>query len=202
MDLETDEAVGVVDRRIGLRVVQGGLAVEKNRDAGTFSSDLILVPFALLLELGNLGVGLHSIPSDAGTSSCQEFLAAGFIVERPRVTMADVSLIADHLIRRISRPEAPELDTAIHKALGSDELVFQRQTEVIEAALGRQELVTRITLHGSAHDLAVLDAPDLGISVPTRERLAVEQGRRRGKESEDSGEQAKGGDKTLHGVRS
>ena len=202
MDLQADEAIGVVDRRIGLAVGQRLLAIKTDDDERTHGLDLVLIPFSLLLEGGDFRLFLDADATVAGARAGEELLATGFVVERAGMAMADIGLIADHLVGRIGRALAAELHAGVNEAFGSGQLILERQAEVVKGALGRQELVTRITLHGSAHDLAVLDSPDLGISVPTRERLAVEQGRRRGKESEDSGEQAKGGDKTLHGVRS
>ena len=74
VDLETDEPVGVIDGRIGLGVIQGRFAIEEDRDARPLGPDLILVPLALLLQLGDLGLGLHAIRSDAGSGTGQELL--------------------------------------------------------------------------------------------------------------------------------
>ena len=91
------------------------------------------------------------------------------------MAMADIGLIADHLVGRIGRALAAELHAGIHEAFGPGQLIFKRQAEVIKSALGREELVARITLQGAADDFTVVDPPDLGVAVPARERLAVEQ---------------------------
>ena len=200
VDLETDEAVGIINGRIGLGVIQGRFAIEEDRDARPFGPDLILVPLTTLLQLGDLGVGLDPIGTYAAAGTCQELLAAGFVVEGAGMAMADVGLIADHLVGRIGRALAAELHAGVHETFGADELILERQAEVIKAALGRQELVARITGHRATHDFAVLDAPDLSVTVPSRQRLAIEQRRRCGHESEDSGEQGQNGCGSLHGV--
>ena len=101
VNLQANEAVGIVDGRIGLSVIQRGLAIEENRDARTFGPDFILVPFALLLEFSDLGVGLNAIGTDPGTGAGQELLTTGFIVEGTSVPLTNVSLVADHLVGRI-----------------------------------------------------------------------------------------------------
>ena len=200
MDLQADEAIGVIDGRIRLGVVQGRLAVEEDRDAGTFGPDLILVPLSHLLEFSYFGLGLHSVGTYPAAGTSQELLATGFVIERSGMAMTDVGLIADHLVGRIGRALAPELHAAVHEAFGAGQLIFKGQAEVIKAALGREELIARIAQQGAAHDLTVLDPPDLGVAVPAGQRLAVEERDRRGAQAEDAGEEAKDRNEALHGV--
>ena len=179
MDLQADESVGIVNRRIGLGVVQGRLAVQKNCDARTFGPNLILVPFALLLEHCDLGVVLNAITSDAGAGAGEELIAPRLVVKGTSVAISNIGLITDHLVGRIGRTEAAKLHAPVHEAFGACQLIFQRQAKVIEGAFGRQELVTRITGHRTTHDLAIFNAPDLGVAFPACERPSVEQRRRR-----------------------
>ena len=199
VDLQANQAIRIVDTRIGLGVIQGGLAVEEDRDPRTFGPDFILVPFALLLEFGDLRVGLDAIGTDTGTRAGQELLTTGFIVEGTSVPLTNVSLVADHLVGRVGRAQAAELDARVHEPFGTDELILERQAEVIKGALGRQEFVAGVSGHRTTHDLAVLDPPDLRVPFPSRERLAIEQRRWCCKESEDSSEQGQNGCETLHG---
>ena len=202
MDLQADEAIGVVDRRIGLAVGQRLLAIKTDDDERTHGLDLVLIPFSLLLEGGDFRLFLDADATVAGARAGEELLATGFVVERAGMAIADIGLIADHLVGRIGRALAAELHAGVNEAFGSGQLILERQAEVVKGALGREELVARIALHGAAHDLAVLDAPDLGVALPARQRLAVEQGRCCGIQAEGSGEEAKDRNKALHGVRS
>ena len=95
------------------------------------------------------------------------------------MAITDVGLVANHLVGRVGRAQAAELDARVHEALGADELILERQAEVIKGALSRQELVTRIPSHRTTHDFAVLDAPNLRVALPSRQRLTIEQRRRR-----------------------
>ena len=199
VDLQSDEAIGVVDGRIGLAVGQRLLAVEADDDERTHGLDLVLVPLALLLEVGDFRLVLDADATVAGARAGEELLATGFVVERAGMAMADVGLIADHLVGRIGRAEAAELDAGIHEAFGSGQLILERQAEVIKATLSGQELVTRIAGHRAAYDLTVLDAPDLGVAVPARQGLAIKQGRRRGDQSGETGKQGQDKDESLHG---
>ena len=96
------------------------------------------------------------------------------------MAMPDIGLIADHLVGRIGRALAAELHAGIHEAFGAGQLIFKGQAEVIKAALGREELVAWIAQQGAAHDLTVLDPPDLKVAVPSRQRLAIKERYRRG----------------------
>ena len=74
MDRQADESVGVIDRRIGLGVVQGRLAVEENRNAGSFGPDFVAVPFADFFEPNEVGFRLQAVGGYVRPARARKFL--------------------------------------------------------------------------------------------------------------------------------
>ncbi len=165
VDLQSDAAFQR-DARLPLRVVHRARAIEPELDALVLGADLIAVPLARFLDALDLQL----------VRLRQHRLAPGLVIQMPRVTRADVRLIADHLIRRLADALAAELHPAVHKTLRARELVLEAQDEVPVLLRRRQKLILRIPLHGAAENDTLLDAPRLlRVALPAREGFAVKQ---------------------------
>src|SRR5262249_56307644 len=83
------------------------------------------------------------------------------VVERAPISLADVGLIADHLVV-LRDPLGAELDSAIRLVLVAQQLELELQLKVAVALGGAEELVSRDDrVERPADDRTVLDAPGL-----------------------------------------
>src|SRR6185503_14819121 len=90
VDLEPDEAV-LLEGFVGLGVVDGLDAVDRQPDALSLAPDLVRIPFAGLLGLlDEFGIGLG-----------ERLVAPRLVVEGAGHARADVGLVPAHLIRRL-----------------------------------------------------------------------------------------------------
>jgi len=166
VDLQRDHAL-LRDRGVGLRVVDCLDAVDRELDPPTLAADHVFVP-AVLRPSAGLRDGL--------LGRCHEHsVAAALVVETALVGVADVGLVADHLVV-VGNADGAELNAGI-EVLTAVDLVFEAELEVAERAVGGEELILRCGLRRAArHDRAILDPPGgFRVAVPAREGRAVEE---------------------------
>ena len=166
VDLQRDHAF-LRDRRIGLRVVGSLDAIDREPDPPALAPDHVFVP-AVLRPTAGLGNGL--------LGRCHEHaVAAALVVKAALVGVADVGLVADHLVV-VGNADGAELNAGI-EVLAAVDLVFEAELEVAERAVCGEELIPRRGRRGAARDdRAILDPPGgFRVAVPAGEGRAVEE---------------------------
>ena len=165
VDLDADLAVGG-DIRFGLEVIESRHAIDPAADAIPFGEDAVFVPFAFL-DRSEHGGGVLRLSDD--------LIAAALVVDLAVPALAVVHLVAAHL-RAIRHAHAAHLNTAIDETR-SGQAQFDAQIKVLVRLLGREEEVLGdLRRERTAADLASLDAPPSGITLPASKGLPIKQG--------------------------
>src|SRR5215204_40736 len=117
--LQADQPIAR-DRRVGLGVVDRLPAVDRQPDSRPFRADLIVVPIAALQDLVD--------QLRLGRDEC--LVTPRLVIEAAPVLVAEIRLIADHLVRRLLEPPAAELYAAVDEAFGSHQLELDAKHEI------------------------------------------------------------------------
>src|SRR5207248_1004966 len=136
-------------------------SIEHKADMLPLRPDDILVPALSGQRFFELGRRLH-----------QDLVAPAFVIKAAPVFFADVGLVTRDFAAPVDACRA-KLNAGISFSLVQPK--FQPQLEVAVTLFGRQKLVSFDAGPRVPHDHRILDLPEVAVTLPAGQRLAVEK---------------------------